>query len=78
MPNDPYVVITPAGLNQLATYHEINVILRGVYKIFRTNPDIDLRGDGIMVQIHIVDGNIVCELVEDEPTEEVPTEEVGV
>lgn len=68
--DEPFVAITPAGLNELATYHEINVVLRGVFDIFKTNPDIDLSGDGIMVQIHIVDGSIKCELVEESSGEE--------
>lgn len=61
----PYVVITERGLSTLATYHEINVILKQIFEIFKTNPDIDLHEPGIMIQVHIVDGEIVCELVEE-------------
>lgn len=69
--DEPYVSITIPGLNALAHLHELNVIVKGVLEIFKTNPDIDLRDEGIKIQIHIVDGKIVCELVEEEePVEE--------
>lgn len=62
MPNEPYVAITPAGLNALATNTEIAKIIAGVSKIFRENNDLVLP---VTLIVKYVDGDIVVELVED-------------